>query len=66
MIKIIFCVIISFLSLSYSAQAIEELKWTLKLLQGITMSCEDLLDKEGNVRVTSIIDIDFKELELEE
>lgn len=34
-------------------QAMEKLKWTPKLIQGIAMTCEDLLDKEGNVRVTS-------------
>jgi hypothetical protein len=41
----------------WAVQAVEELKWTPKLLNGIAMTPADLLDKEGNVRVTSKIDI---------
>jgi len=48
------------------AQAMENLKWTPQLLQGIVMTCEDLLDKKGNVRVTSKIGIEIKELDLNE
>ena len=39
------------------ADAMEELKWTPQLIQGIVMECEDLLDKAGNVRITSEIEI---------
>jgi hypothetical protein len=48
----------------WAMQAIEKLNWTPKLIQGIAMDCGDLLDKEGNVRVTS--KIEFEKLKLNE
>jgi len=42
-------------------QAKENFKWTPKLIGGMLMECDDLLDKEGNVRVTSKIDVKEKE-----
>ena len=34
------------------ADAMEKLKWTPQLIQGMLMDCEDLLDKTGNLRTT--------------
>ena len=52
---------------NWVAQAMEKLKWTPALIAGIGMDCEDLLDKEGNVRVTAKFDnIDRIKLDVEE
>ena len=49
------------------AQAMENLKWTPQLIQGMVMDCSDLVDKAGNVRVTSEINMNnIKALELKE
>ena len=45
----------------WATDAMEKLEWTPKLIQGMFMEHEDLLDKEGNVRATSTIE--FKQLE---
>ena len=39
------------------ADAMEILKWTPNLIRGMLMECDDLLDKEGTVRVTSEINV---------
>lgn len=49
----------------WASHAMKDLKWSQKLLRGIVMEADDLLDKEGNVRVTSKEGLNFKELNIE-
>jgi hypothetical protein len=44
------------------AQAMGDLKWTPNLIHGMLMTPADLLDKEGNVRVTSKIEFEILKL----
>jgi len=46
----------------WTSYATEKLKWTPQLIQGIALSCNDLADKEGNIRTTAKIEV--KELDL--
>jgi len=46
------------------ADAMEKLKWSPQLIQGMVMDCEDLLDKEGTLRVTTTLNI--KKIDLKE
>ena len=41
---------------NWVSYAKDTLKWSPKLLQGMVASCNDLLDKEGNIKVTSKIE----------